>query len=131
MQPLQLYFGTPLRIDAIEEELIRNNGREDNGLGGFGGMHGYMVASLATKKGLEPMDVSEAIVAARRRNVSRNAKNIFAGSYIKRIPLYFAERVVRGVPGAVKSLFSSRLSDREKAGKLVSEAIEYNTVEFN
>jgi len=130
VQPLEPYFGTETRIKAIEEKLIRNNGRENNGYGGFGGMHGEMIASLATRKGLEPLDVTEAIVSALRRNQRQILKNVFTGPYLKHVPTHLVSRAIRFIPQIPEAIKESRMSDRELAEKRIKEVIEYNQLDF-
>ena len=130
VQPLQPYFGTRTRIEAIEKGLIRNDGREDNGLGGFGGMHGEMIASLATEKGLEPIDVTEAIVSAQRRNASRVATNLLRSNYMRHIRGHLLERAIGGIPTIPKRIVETGVSDREIAKRKIERAIEYNRLEF-
>ncbi|MCF7910473.1 radical SAM protein [Candidatus Pacearchaeota archaeon] len=130
-QPLQPYFGTLTRIKAIEKSLIRNNGRSDNESGGFGGMHGEIIASLATEKGLEPLDVSEAIIAAQRENSLRNLKNVISGPFGKKIPLHLIGKFLRAIPNISEEIGKRKLDDREIAKKRIKEIIKYNQIDFS
>jgi len=129
VQPVQPYLGTGTRVEGVEAGLIRNNGREDNGLGGWGGMHGE-IPSLATMKGLEPLDVEEAIVSAERKNKGRVLKNVLTGPYIKHIPQHLFHRAIQFIPKIPEAIRGRKLSDRELAKKRIEKAIEYNTLEF-
>jgi len=130
VQPLQNYFGTKTRIEAIRNGLLRYDGREDNGLGGFGGMHGEMINSVATKRGLEPLDVAEAIVSAGRKNQFKILKNVLTGPYLKAIPKHLLNKAIEFVPKIPETIVESRMSDRELAKKRIEEVIAYNQFNF-
>ena len=131
VQPLQPYFATKTRIEAIQGGLMRNDGREDNGFGGFGGMHGQKIASLATKRGLEPLDVTEAIVSADRRNSGTNVRRILTGAYIKNVPSHIAVKLMRSISKIPGAIARRKFSDRQLAEILIEETIKRNTFEFS